>query len=180
MTSLANVSATAASAQGGTFFPRAAQGAPEMPAEAPASGSARVYLSERAQALAQRFQDENPDHDNSLFSKLVANRLKPVTVAAFNDNDRKLLGEAYRLTGGDEKDMEKLDRLTIELGALRIQQRLTGELIASASGKPLEDRNGDGEVNSDDARYEVDFAHLPILGEMKRMATKRHMAIELF
>ena len=180
MNSLENISATVSSAQDGSFSSRAAQNAPKTEPEAPASDSTQVCLSARAQALAQCFRDEEATRDNSLFSKLVVDRLKSGVVAAFTDNDRKLLGEAYRLAGGDPKDMEKLDRLATELGALRIQQRLAGELIASVSDKPLEDRNGDGEVNSDDVRYEVDFAHLAILGEMVRMAEKRHMTIELF
>jgi hypothetical protein len=185
MTSLANLSATAvfSPAQGKTFSSRLPETEHESePETSPSSApdSTQVHLSERAQVLAQRFMEEDPTHDGSLFSKLVADRFKPEMVAAFTDNDRKLLGEAYRLADGDEKDLEKLDRLTIELGALRIRQRLNGQIIASVSGKRLEDRNGDGEVNNDDVRYEVDFAHLSILGEMKRMAAKRHMAIELF
>jgi hypothetical protein len=180
MNHLENVSATVSSAQGEAFSPRATQNASKTEPEASAPDSTRVCLSAKAQGLAQYFRDEEPARDNSLFSKLVVDRFKPGMVAAFTDNDRKLLGEAYRLTGGDEKDMEKLDQLVAELGILRIRQRLAGELIASVSGERLEDRNGDGEVNSDDVRYEVDFAHLPILSEMEHMAKKRHMVIELF
>ncbi|MDR1647904.1 MAG: hypothetical protein LBR88_07730 [Zoogloeaceae bacterium] len=171
------------------YFPTATPGlsvrvqngetSPETNTASASPDSALVQISARAQAMAEAFATMDPLHDDSQFSRLVQDRLDPKMVAAFTHNDKKLLGEAYRLAGGDEKDLEKLDKLTIELGVLRLKQQLAGKLIASASGA-LEDRNGDGETNSDDVAYKVDFAHLAILGEMKRMAAKKHMAIELF
>jgi hypothetical protein len=122
---------------------------------------------------------ENLTGDGSKFATLAADRFKPMTVAAFTDNDKKLLGEAYRLANGNEEDMKKLDELAGELGALRIRQRLNGELIASLPS-PRDDLDGNGKINVDDTPYEVETAHLAILGEMKRLAEKHHMTIELF
>jgi hypothetical protein len=122
---------------------------------------------------------ENFTGDGSKFATLAADRFKPMTVAAFTDNDKKLLGEAYRLANGNGEDMKKLDELAGELGALRIRQRLNGELIASLPS-PRDDLDGNGKINVDDTPYEVETAHLAILGEMKRLAEKHHMTIELF
>lgn len=141
------------------------------------SEAAAAASGARAQTLSRLL--EHLTDDGSKFATLAADRFKPMTVAAFTDNDKKLLGEAYRLASGNEEDMQKLDTLAGKLGALRIHQRLNGELIASLAST-REDLNEDGKVNVDDTPYEVETAHLAILGEMMRLAEKNHMTIELF
>lgn len=118
-------------------------------------------------------------HDGSRFGA-IASRFDPMMAIAFNDNDRKLLGEAFRLAmQGGEEDIRKMDELAFELGALRVKQQLAGEFICSASGE-LRDRNDDGRVNSDDVVYQIDPAHIAILGEMLRVAARQRETIHLF
>ena len=104
----------------------------------------------RQQAISR---GENPD--GGLFGK-YQNRMSGY--AFFTDNDKSLIGKAYEMASGNDPDMKRIDKLTAELGALRLQQQLTGELIRSAT-------NGDAAKTN-----EVDTAHLAILGEMRRMS----------
>ncbi|MDR2364617.1 MAG: hypothetical protein LBD68_02010 [Zoogloeaceae bacterium] len=112
----------------------------------------------RRQAAIARGEDP----DGGRFGKFQ-NRLDPYMVTFFSINDKKIIGEAYEMAAATDEDLARIDKLVIELGALRIQQHMKGELIRSVSTK---------KVNPDDVPYEPDIAHLPLLGEMKRMAAR--------
>jgi hypothetical protein len=106
----------------------------------------------RQQAIAR---GENPD--DGLFGK-YQKRMQGYR-AFFTENDKKILGEAYEMASGNEADLKRIDKLAAELGVLRLQQQLAGELLRGATNQ--------GEA---DAPYEADSAHLAILGEMRRMS----------
>ncbi|MDR1888493.1 MAG: hypothetical protein LBQ81_03800 [Zoogloeaceae bacterium] len=105
----------------------------------------------RQQAIAR---GENPD--GGFFGK-YQNRMNGY-MAFFTDNDKSIIGKAYEMASGNDMDMKRIDKLTAELGALRLQQQLTGELIRSTTNREA------------DKTHEVDTAHLAILGEMRRMS----------
>lgn len=132
-----------------------------------ASVAPEPSLSPEAKALAKIkiVFDDNPD--GSLFGK-IQKRFDVRMVGAFTENDKKLIGQAYQLANGNEKYEKKLDELSIKLGALRIRQQLSGELVRSTEVQ--RDRNGDGKINSDDHPYHPEPAHYEILGFMKYMA----------
>lgn len=103
---------------------------------------------------------ENPD--GGLFGK-YQNRLGSHLRGFFTDGDKSILGEAYQMASDKGVDLKRIDKLAVELGALRIQQQLTGELIRSATNRDT------GDADADKPR-EVDMAHMAILGEMHRMS----------
>ncbi|MDR2626399.1 MAG: hypothetical protein LBC37_08720 [Zoogloeaceae bacterium] len=121
------------------------------------SGNSRMS----PEALAQRQEAilRGEDPDGGRFGKYQA-RLDPYMVTFFSINDKKIIGEAYEMATKEE-DLARIDKLVMELGALRIRQHLNGELIRSVRTE---------KVNPDDVPYEPDVAHLPLLGEMKRLA----------
>jgi hypothetical protein len=121
--------------------------------------SAREFT-RRQEAIAR-----GEDPDGGRFGKFQ-NRLNPYMVTFFSVNDKKIIGEAYELVDFDnEYEVARVDKLVMELGTLRIWQHMTGELIRSA--------DPDAEkVNPDEVPYEPDSAHLPLLGEIKRMSAR--------
>ncbi|MDR0735812.1 MAG: hypothetical protein LBF51_03085 [Zoogloeaceae bacterium] len=119
------------------------------------SMSPEAFL-QRQEAIAR-----GEDPDGGRFGKYQV-RLDPYMTTFFSTNDKKIIGEAYEMAV-EEGDLARIDKLVMELGALRIRQRLNGELIRSVRMK---------KVNPDDVPYEPDVAHLPLLGEMKRLAAK--------
>ncbi|MDR3158107.1 MAG: hypothetical protein LBU11_03675 [Zoogloeaceae bacterium] len=120
------------------------------------NGVSPEALAQRQEAIAR-----GEDPDGGRFGKFQA-RLDPYMVTFFSINDKKIIGEAYEMATKEE-DLARIDKLVMELGALRIQQRLNGELIRSVRME---------NVNPDDVPYEPDVAHLPLLDEMKHLAAK--------
>ena len=100
---------------------------------------------------------ENPN--GGLFGK-YQNRLDSHLSGFFTAGDKSILGEAYEMASDKGVDLKRIDKLAAELGALRIQQQLTGELIRATT-------NRDADA---DKRGEMDMAHMAILGEMHRMS----------
>ena len=103
---------------------------------------------------------ERGEHPNGgLFGK-YQNRLDSHLSGFFTAGDKSILGEAYEMASDKGVDLKRIDKLAAELGALRIQQQLTGELIRATT-------NRDADA---DKRGEMDMAHMAILGEMHRMS----------
>ncbi|GHT84544.1 hypothetical protein AGMMS49960_15400 [Betaproteobacteria bacterium] len=97
--------------------------------------------------------------DGGWFGK-YQNRLDSHLTSFFTAGDKSILGEAYKMASDKGVDLKRIDKLAAELGALRIQQQLAGELIRATT-------NSDADT---DKRGEVDMAHMAILGEMHRMS----------
>jgi hypothetical protein len=84
----------------------------------------------------------------------------------FTRGDRKVIGEAYEIAENLNRDMTKIDKLVNELAAFRIRQHMQGELVMLAV-KHVRAQQGEEDP---DAPYQVDLAHLPLLGKIREMA----------
>jgi len=115
--------------------------------------SATVSLSRNAEAWMEsekRFEE-------------YKDRLNPDALKFLSANDRRVIGEAYEAAEKSSNSpgfaLEKIDKLANELIAFRIQQHMRGELVMTL-------------VDPEDAYEkspEIDLAHLPLLGEIRRM-----------
>jgi hypothetical protein len=121
--------------------------------------SAAVSLSKNAQAWVE--SEERFDR--------YRHRISPYACNFFTRDDRKVIGEAYEIAEGlaakrGELVMEKIDKLVNELAVFRIRQNMRGELVMLA----VRQARGQGE-DDPDAPYQVDLAHLPLLGKIREM-----------
>jgi hypothetical protein len=123
---------------------------------APESSTA-VSLSKNAQAWAE---------SEARFDR-YRHRISPYACNFFTRDDRKVIGEAYEIAEGlaakrGELVMKKIDKLVNELAVFRIQQHMRGELVMLAVRQAYEDEHPD-------EPYQVDLAHLPLLGKIREM-----------
>jgi len=90
-------------------------------------------------------------------------RLNPDALKFLSINDRRVIGQAYEAAEKSSNSpgfaMEKIDKLANELVAFRIQQHMRGELVMV-----LVDPKDEYEKPP-----EIDIAHLPLLGEIRKM-----------
>jgi hypothetical protein len=104
-------------------------------------------------------KEEKKNEALDLYGK-YEHRLNQYTRSFFTQDDKELLGEAYRMADEKGRDLKKIDKLANELGVWRIQQYMAGDLVLSATGQER-DKN---------APRQTDLAHMAILGEMRKMA----------
>lgn len=129
----------------------------EKAAPAPESAAAVVDISGKGKLLQALQESEER------FQK-YENRLNPYMRTFLTLGDRRVIGEAYQMAEDKGRSLEKIDELVHELGALRIQQHMNGELVVAVVNQS---RDEDAVLA---AFQESDLAHLPLLGEMKRMS----------
>jgi hypothetical protein len=95
------------------------------------------------------------------------NRISTYACNFFTRGDRKVVGEAYEIAERfGEGAMKKIDKLANELAAFRIRQHMQGELVMLA----VNQARGQQGKDDPDAPYQVDLAHLPLLGKIREMA----------
>ncbi|MDR3055471.1 MAG: hypothetical protein LBU53_08735 [Zoogloeaceae bacterium] len=112
----------------------------------------------RQEAVAP-VKEEKKNESLELYAQ-YEHRLNSFMRRFFTQDDKELLGEAYKLAERKNRDLKKIDKLANELGSLRIRQFMAGELVLAAAGQE-QDEN---------APRQPDLAHMAILGEMKKMA----------
>jgi hypothetical protein len=112
----------------------------------------------RQEALAPA-KEEKKNEALELYGQ-YEHRLNHFMRSFFTQDDKELLGEAYSMADKKGVDLKKIDKLANELGAWRIRQYTSGELVLMATNQERDER----------APRQPDIAHMAILGEMRKMA----------
>jgi hypothetical protein len=144
-----------------TAFTTSANKMEEEEADVVATASSVVRISVESLRLMRQdatviSREEERNEALELYSR-YEHRLNRFMRSFFTQDDKELLGKAYRLAEEKNVDLKKIDKLANELGSWRIRQYMAGELTLMVTG---------GDENKP---KQVDLAHMAILGEMRKM-----------
>ncbi|GHU34719.1 hypothetical protein AGMMS50256_28740 [Betaproteobacteria bacterium] len=133
------------------------------PATSTSSESSTVVRISMESLRLMRQEAEAPAKEKNEALELYGkyeHRLNHYMRSFFTQDDKELLGEAYKMADEKGRDLKKIDKLANELGVRRFQQYMAGDLVLSATGQERDEN----------APRQPDLAHMAILGEMRKMA----------
>ena len=134
-----------------------------QPVIRPAVGSDRVDSSSGSSAAVSLSKNAQARLESEERFEKYQSRINQYMRNFFTADDRRVIGEAYEIAEKKERDLTKIDKLVYELGAFRIQQHMRGELVMAVVNQS---RDKDDQL---DAPPRTDLAHLPLLGEIRKM-----------